>query len=322
MEHGVDGGAITLLPLQQYSLDELRWLDDTGSRGPEHRVAASFTTSLRSDLHRRQSFCVKIYDYGSSHGAVGGLMLGNRVLEPRDYKGRVFTGGVRLRRRMPARKEYFRPVKELVKDLASKVTFSQLAQRTSSVNYSLSAISEPPPQAMDDTLELHVQSPAFDEECAVYSKRIGKDPLSDDSDSDYSSDHSSLWEEDSSSSSVSSVESSRHDVSKLEAYLYYFGIRGPRRRGPKLIFRTSKDVFTAPSGPEQDPRLMQLRPVYEHHKLGEDDLWATIRSKVVKLLGQRNIQHSSVDLVRFSWVENEDDEDDGGDRDDGGDGDD
>jgi len=35
-----------------------------------------------------------------------------------------------------------------------------------------------------------------------------------------------------------------------------------------------------------------------------------IRSKVVELIDQRNIQHSSVDLVRFSWIEdNEDDED-------------
>ena len=34
-----------------------------------------------------------------------------------------------------------------------------------------------------------------------------------------------------------------------------------------------------------------------------------IRSKVVELLDERNIQHSSVDLVRFSWVkENRDDE--------------
>ena len=135
---------------------------------------------------------------------------------------------------------------------------------------------------MDDTLELHVRSKVFDEECAVYSKGIGKGPSSS-SDSEYSPDHSSLWE-DYSSSSVSSVEFSRYDVSKLEAHLYYFGIRGPRRRGPKLIFRTSKDVFTAPSGPEQDPRLMRLRPVYEHQKLGKDDLWVTIRSKVRDLL--------------------------------------
>ena len=128
-------------------------------------------------------------------------------------------------------------------------------------------------------MELYVHSAAFDKECAAYFKEIGKIPPSDNSDADYSSDHSDLWETNT-SSSVSSVESSPYDVSKLEAHLYYFGIRGPRRWGPKLIFRTSKDVFTAPSGPEQDLRLTRLLPVYKHHKLGIDNLWATIRSKV------------------------------------------
>ena len=37
------------------------------------------------------------------------------------------------------------------------------------------------------------------------------------------------------------------------------------------------------------------------------DLWTDIRSKVVELLDQRNIQLSSVDLVRFSWVEEKED---------------
>ncbi|ETW85937.1 hypothetical protein HETIRDRAFT_311461 [Heterobasidion irregulare TC 32-1] len=69
---------------------------------------------------------------------------------------------------------------------------------------------------------------------------------------------------------------------------------------------------------------MQLRPIYEHHILSEGDLWPTIRSEVIKLLNQRNIQHSSVDLVRFSWAKednkNEDDEKNDDDEDDGGDG--
>jgi len=70
---------------------------------------------------------------------------------------------------------------------------------------------------VDDTLEFHVHSPAFDKECAMYSRGIGKAPLSD---TDYySSDHSDLWEKD--SSSFSSIESSRYDVPKLEAHLYY-----------------------------------------------------------------------------------------------------
>ncbi|KAG8771551.1 hypothetical protein FRC19_003842 [Serendipita sp. 401] len=168
-------------------------------------------------------------------------------------------------------------------------------------------MSEPPTM---DTLELYVHSSAFDNECALYSKGSP----SNDSDSDcYSPNHNNLWENEDDSSSTSSDESSRYDVPKLEAYLYYFGIRGPRHQGPKLIFRTSKDVFTPPSGPEQHPRLMKLLPVYEHNELGRDDLWTTIRSKVVELLDQRNIKHSSIDLVRFSWLEenvddNKDDE--------------
>jgi hypothetical protein len=51
------------------------------------------------------------------------------------------------------------------------------------------------------------------------------------------------------------------------------------------------------------------------------NLRTDIRSKIVKLLDQRKIQQSSVDLVRFSWVEknkkeNEDDKDDEDDEDD------
>jgi hypothetical protein len=134
----------------------------------------------------------------------------------------------------------------------------------------------------NDTLELYVHSAAFDKECATYAKEIDKGCPSNDRDGTYSN-HSNLWEMDS-SSSVSSVKSSPYDVSKFEAHLYYFGIRGPRCWGPKLIFRTSKDVFTAPLWPEQDVHLMRLLPVYEHHKLGKDNLWATIHCKVHDLL--------------------------------------
>ena len=79
------------------------------------------------------------------------------------------------------------------------------------------------------------------------------------------------------------VESS-HEVPKLEKYLYYFGLRGNRRLGPKLVFRTSTDAFTPPTGPEHDPRVIQLHSVYEDNKLGRNKLWATIREKVRDLL--------------------------------------
>jgi hypothetical protein len=123
---------------------------------------------------------------------------------------------------------------------------------------------------VEDYLEAHVLSKAFDEECAF--------PKSHKRDSD--SDKISLWSNDDTSTSVSSVEVSPHDVPKLEAYLYYAGLSGPSGRGPKLIYRTSCDKFVPPDGPEAYRRLMKLRTVPESHKLGEDGLWDRIRAEV------------------------------------------
>lgn len=75
-------------------------------------------------------------------------------------------------------------------------------------------------------------------------------------------------------------DTSTHAVSKLEAYLYYHGIRGDRRLGPKLIFRTSTEEFVVPTEPGQEPRKIQLLSVHEHAKLGENNLWATVRKEV------------------------------------------
>ena len=118
---------------------------------------------------------------------------------------------------------------------------------------------------------------------------VDKEEISKGPSSDYSTP-SGFWENDS-SYSVSSVGSSPYDVSKLEASLYYFGIRGTGRLGPKLIYRTSKDVYTPPPGQGNDPRAMQLQPVYEHHKLGKNDLWAIIRSQVRDVLEMQQFAH-------------------------------
>ncbi|KAH9952730.1 hypothetical protein BC827DRAFT_1159571 [Russula dissimulans] len=53
-----------------------------------------------------------------------------------------------------------------------------------------------------------------------------------------------------------------------------------------------------------------LCPVYEHDKLGVDNLWDLIHSECVKLLDQQNIWHSSIDLIHFSWLERKKDNED------------
>ena len=97
-------------------------------------------------------------------------------------------------------------------------------------------------------------------------------------------DLENVWDATSTPSSPTSTESSRYDVSRLEAQLYYLGIRGPNRWGPELIYRTSKDVFKPPSGPEHNCRLIQAISVENHPQLGEGNIWPTIRSKVRDLL--------------------------------------
>jgi len=79
---------------------------------------------------------------------------------------------------------------------------------------------------VDTSLEFHVYSTAFDEECAAYSRSQS----SDTSDTDNSDGLGSLWDANSDTSSFSSVEASPYDVSIIEADLYYFGLRGLKRR--------------------------------------------------------------------------------------------
>ncbi|KAJ3836427.1 hypothetical protein F5878DRAFT_718411 [Lentinula raphanica] len=100
--------------------------------------------------------------------------------------------------------------------------------------------------------------------------------------------------------SIISIDSSVHGVPKLEAYMYYNGVRGGKR-GPKLIYRTSTDVLPFPFGPFQYVRLIQLLTVHEHAKLSKDNLWSKIRDQTVQLLDDKQIKFTSIDLVRFRW---------------------
>ncbi|KAH9847380.1 hypothetical protein C2E23DRAFT_848889 [Lenzites betulinus] len=135
--------------------------------------------------------------------------------------------------------------------------------------------------------------------------------------SDEGDDSDQFWSDDSVDSGVTAVESSPYDVSKYEANLYYAGV-GPNGRGPKLVYRTSDDVFEEPSGPEVYVRLMRIVAVLDEHELGRNGMWDAVRDQVVVLLNQRNIKVTTVDFVRFTWlnkhadqeIEDVDDEDD------------
>ena len=101
-----------------------------------------------------------------------------------------------------------------------------------------------------DQWDRHVYSEAFDRDCNAQSRRFASN-----SSGSESYDHLKLWESDD-ASSLTWVDPSEHGVSKLEAYIYYHGLRGDRKPGPKLIYRTSKDIFSPPSGPSwQDLRF-------------------------------------------------------------------
>ena len=129
----------------------------------------------------------------------------------------------------------------------------------------------------DDNWQDYVRTDEFDQHCiTVHNRRSSSSGSSD------SSARRKIFEEDG-ASSATSVESA-HDVPKLEKYYYYFDIRSDGCLGPPLIYRTSKDQFTPPTGPENDPRPMRLLQVDDHAKLGKDDLWPAVRDKVRDLL--------------------------------------
>ncbi|KAG9092620.1 hypothetical protein FS749_015563 [Ceratobasidium sp. UAMH 11750] len=121
------------------------------------------------------------------------------------------------------------------------------------------------------------------------------------------SNEDDLWSSDDSDSTATTVESSPHEVSKIEAGLYYAGV-GPKGRGPKLIYRTSEDKFEEPDSPEAYRRLMRVISVPDSHEFGENRMWDRVRDKVVDLLKERNIKVTSVDFVRFTRLNKKEDQ--------------
>lgn len=82
-------------------------------------------------------------------------------------------------------------------------------------------------------------------------------------------------------SNVSSEETSPYEVSEAEAEHYYDGIRGRKEPGPKLIYRTSKDIFKIPS---EGGRTMRLLTVQKDDLPGADGKWPQLAAHVCDIL--------------------------------------
>ncbi|KAF8799280.1 hypothetical protein BYT27DRAFT_7221909 [Phlegmacium glaucopus] len=88
-----------------------------------------------------------------------------------------------------------------------------------------------------------------------------------------------------------------HVVSKAEAQFYYAGLHSK----PTLLYRTGKEQWSPPRGPEAQHRLKELCEVFTHPivKVWNDDLgW-----KVVEVMDAHTIRFTTIDVVRFKKVE-------------------
>ncbi|KIM36399.1 hypothetical protein M413DRAFT_13923 [Hebeloma cylindrosporum] len=87
-----------------------------------------------------------------------------------------------------------------------------------------------------------------------------------------------------------------HAVSKAEVEFYYAGLHS----APTLLYRTGKEQWFPPRGPEAYRRLKELREVFNHSitKVWNHDLgW-----KVVEIMDAHMIRFTTIDVVRFKKV--------------------
>lgn len=119
---------------------------------------------------------------------------------------------------------------------------------------------------VEDNLEDYVKTARFDQECSA--KAHVRASSSDESSDSFASE-----------STATTVETDPHEPSRIEAHLYYAGLR-PKGRGPKLVYRDSSDVYEEPSGPKEYKRLMRLVAVPDDHEFGKDGLWDRVRDRV------------------------------------------
>ncbi|KAI0786845.1 hypothetical protein C8Q75DRAFT_734397 [Abortiporus biennis] len=98
-------------------------------------------------------------------------------------------------------------------------------------------------------------------------------------------------------SSAASYSPDPHAVSKAEAQFYYAGLPSE----PILVYRTGKEKWSLPRGPEAQPRLKELREGFDHPitKVWNNDLgW-----KVVSVMDNHKIPFTTIDIVLFKNIE-------------------
>ncbi|KAF7301008.1 hypothetical protein MIND_00664200 [Mycena indigotica] len=156
-----------------------------------------------------------------------------------------------------------------------------------------------------DSIDDWVNSAAFDFRCAQKAHDLARVSIA--YGSDLSDETRSLWSSPTSETSATTVES---DPGELEAAFYYAGL-GPKGTWPRLVHRDSPDVFEEPTGPEAFIRMMRLVPVPSSHYFAKNGLWDTVRDwarTVEVFLIAQEIRVSSIDFVRFTWLNKRDDQ--------------
>ncbi|PPR01519.1 hypothetical protein CVT24_001889 [Panaeolus cyanescens] len=153
-----------------------------------------------------------------------------------------------------------------------------------------------PPARQD--LESWVNTPGFDETCDRKAMERAL-AFSDQGDSLDDVDDP-LWS--SFDSNTSAADTDSHEVSKLEAYYYYYGL-GPKGSHPRLIQRDSVDIFEVPTGPYTYIRQMRLLDVPGHCEFARNGLWDETRNWIETFLIGKDIKVSSIDFVMFTWLE-------------------
>lgn len=128
----------------------------------------------------------------------------------------------------------------------------------------------------EDYLDRYVETPEFDQACcdmarAILSLQLTYLPRR--------GDLTLFSFSNESESSATTIGAAPHEPSSIESHFYYHGIR-ENGRGPKLIYRSSSDVYEEPTGPEEYKRLMRLVAVPDNHVFGQNCLWQRVQAKV------------------------------------------